>query len=422
MKRMLLTLAVLFVSAVSLLAGDWPSWRGPTGMGVTDAKELPLTWGGKEDANVLWKAPLPGTEGKAKFDHNQSSPIVWKDRIFLIMVFWPEGTEQTEYPEHHVACYSTDGGKLLWDKKVEPGPWLLKDLRGGYSAPTPCTDGERVYTLFGSSEVVVLDFDGKVVWQKPIKPYGWDVAIGTSPVLFGDTLLVLADGNQPKESRLIAFDKKTGDIKWEKKRPNATFSHSTPVVLDVKGKPQLIVSASGALQGLDPTDGTILWWAGNNGDVPTPVFGKGVVYCDSGRGGNGIAVDPTGEGDVSKTMVKWKTAAPVPEGYSSPVVSGDLVYRMHNPGIIKCWKLDTGEVVFSERLPNGVDHAGSPFVTPEGRIYFAGGGKSVVLAPGPKFEVLGTSDLGDPGKASPAVAGGRIYIKGGKNLFCIGKK
>jgi outer membrane protein assembly factor BamB len=422
MRTVLLSIALLTLLISPAGAADWPNWRGPTGMGITDAKDLPLSWGGKEGTNVLWKVPLPGTDTKAKFDHNQSSPIVWKDRVFLLMVFWPEGVEQSEFPEHHVACYRTEDGKRLWDIKVPPGPWKLKDLRGGYSAPTPCTDGERVYVLFGSSELAALDFDGKIVWRKEITPYAWDVAIGTSPVLIEDKVIVLADGSQPKDSRLIAFDRKSGEIKWEQKRPTSTFSHSTPVLVDVKGKPQLLVSSSGALQGLDPTDGKVIWWANTPGDVPTPVLGKGLVYCDSGRGGVGIAVDPTGTGDVTKTLVKWKTSAPVPEGYSSPIVVGDHVYRMHNPGILKCWELDSGKQVYSERLPNGVDHAASPFVTPEGRLYFAGGGISAVVAPGAKFEVLATSDLGDPGRASAAVAGGRLYIKGGKNLFCIGKK
>jgi outer membrane protein assembly factor BamB len=269
---------------------------------------------------------------------------------------------------------------------------------------------------------VALDFDGKPVWRKEIVPYGWDVAIGTSPVLYQDTVLVLADAVRSKDSRLIAFDRKTGAIKWDQKRPTASFSHSTPVLIEVQGKPQLLVGSSGALQGLDPADGKVIWWASNPGDVPSPVYGRGLVYCDSGRGGPGIAVEPSGAGDVTKTRVKWRTTGPVPEGYSSPIVSGDYVYRVHNPGVLKCWKLADGTVVYSERLPNGVDHAGSPIVTPEGRLYFTGGGKSVILAPGPKYEVLGTSDLKDPGKASPAVAGGRIYIKGGKNLYCIGKK
>jgi outer membrane protein assembly factor BamB len=403
-----------------LPVADWPHWRGPSGMGIATDKDLPLNWGGKGNLNVRWKSPLPGTSGKARLDHNQSSPIVSRDRVFLIMVFWPEGVAQSEFPEHHVVCNRADG-KQLWDTKVPPGPWLLKDLRGGYSAPTPCSDGERVYALFGSSTLAALDFDGKIVWQKDITPYAWDVAIGASPVLYRDAVLVLADGTQPKQSRLIAFDTKTGAIKWERARPNSSFGHSTPLLVDVNGKPQLLVSASGTVQGLDPADGKPIWWANNPGDVPTPVFAKGLVYSESGRGGPGMAVDPTGSGDVTKSHVKWKTA-PVPEGYSSPVIVGDYVYRQHNPGILKCWSLADGKLVYSERLPNGVDHAASPIVTPEGRIYFVSGGKSAIIAAGPKYEVLAVNDLGDASRTSPAVANGRIYIKGGKNLYCIGAK
>ena len=351
-----------------------PVGAGPTGMGITQEKDLPLTWSGKENSNLLWKSPLPGTGGKAKFDHNQSSPIVWGDRLFLIMVYWPEGVGQSEYPEHHVACYATADGKQLWDKKIEPGPWQLKDLRGGYSCSTPCTDGERVYALFGSSVLAALDFDGKLQWRKEIAPYGWDVAIGTSPILYKDTVLVLADAASSKNSRLIAYDAKSGEIRWEQKRPTSSFSHSTPVVVDVKGKPQLLIASSNALQGANPADGKLIWWVKQKCDVPTPVLSKGIVYSEDGRGGNGIAVDPTGEGDVTKTMVKWRTKQ-IPEGYSSPIVAGEYVYRMHNPGVLKCWKLATGEEIYTGRMPAGLDGSVSPIVTPEDRLYFICGGK-----------------------------------------------
>jgi outer membrane protein assembly factor BamB len=391
-------------------------------MGITAEKDLPTTWGGKENVNVLWTAPLPGATTKVKFDHNQSSPIVWGDRVFLIMVYWPEGVAQNKYPEHRIACYSTKDGKQLWDQKVEPGPWLLNDFRGGYSCCTPCTDGERVYALFGSSVLAALNFDGKVIWRKEIAPYGWDVAVSTSPVFYKDTVLVLADAASGKNSRLIAYDTKSGEIRWEQKRPTSSFSHSTPVLVEIKGKPQLLIAASNAVQGVDPEDGKLIWWVNHKGDVPTPVLSKGIVYSEDGRGGAGIAIDPTGEGDGTKTMVKWRTKGNVAEGYSSPTIVGDYVYRMHNPGVLKCWNLSTGEQVYSERMPNGLDAAVSPIVTPEGRLYFICGGKSAIVPGGPKFEILATNDLGDSSTASGAIADGRIYIKGGKNLYCIGNK
>jgi outer membrane protein assembly factor BamB len=410
----------LLLTATAVLGADWPSWRGPTGQGVSDEKDLPLTWGGKDDANVLWKVPLPGVEAKASLDKNQSSPIVVKGRVFITTSYWPKGVKPgDEYPEHHITGYQAADGKPLWDKTVPPGPWKLSDLRGGYTVATPCSDGERVYVVFGSSVIAALDFDGKIVWRKEIKPYDFDVTAGSSPIVYEDTILYQCD-QVNKSSRLIAFDRKTGDVKWDEKRPRQNFSHSTPVLAKIKGKTQLLVAASNALQGVDPADGKVLWWCDAQGDTASPVYGGGVVYLDSGRGSTGVTVDPTGEGDVTKTNLKWKVSS-VPEGFSSPVIVGDYVYRVHNPGILKCWKLENGEEAVKERLP-GVATASSPVATADGRIYFAGAGKSYVLKAGAKPEILATNDLGDGGEASPAVADGRIFLKGRQYLFCIGKK
>lgn len=403
-------------------AGEtWPGFRGPSGQGVTDEAGLPLTWGGPTNAHVLWKSPLPGAADDVRRDFNQASPIVWKDRVFVTMVFWPKGVDQKGFPEQHVACYSALDGQQLWDVQIPPGPWKLTDLRGGYGAPTPATDGERVYVMFGSSVIAAVDFTGKIVWRQEIIPYAWDVAIGTSPILYQETVLVLADGAKSDQSRLIAFDRKTGEVAWEKPRPTASFSHSTPLLIEVNQKPQLVVASSSELQGLEPTSGNVIWSARIKGDVPTPAFGAGVVYTEDGRGGAGAAVDPTGMGDVTETLLKWKSKS-IPEGYSSPTIAGEYVYRSHNPGVLNCLKLSTGEVVYSGRLPPGLDLATSPLLTPENNLVFASGGKSIVVPTGPKFEIIANSDLGDSSPASPAVANGRLYIKGGKNLYCIGRK
>jgi len=123
---------------------------------------------------------------------------------------------------------------------------------------------------------------------------------------------------------------------------------------------------------------------------------------------------------VTATNVKWKTGS-IPEGFASPTIVGKYVYHVHNPGILKCFDLNAGEKVFDERLPGGVSTSASPVLTADGRLYFATGGKSIVIPVGPKFEPLATNDLGDGGAASPAVARGRLYIKGNKYLYCIGK-
>jgi len=407
------------LAATSASAADWPGWRGPSGMGQCEEKNLPLTWGGKANQNVLWMVPLPGTEAKAAQDQNQSSPIAFGDRVFVTASYWPGGkADPKALPEHHVACYTAADGQLLWDVKVEPGPWLFSDLRGGYTAPTPAADAERVYVVFGSSVLAALDHAGKPIWRKEITPFKFDVALAASPVLFGDTVILQCDELE-QQSRLVAFDRKTGDVKWEEKRPKVGFAHSTPVLAAVGGKQQLLVSASNALQSVDPANGKVLWTCEARGDTVSPVLGNGLVYIDSGRGGPAFAVDPAGTGDVTKTHLKWKLNQ-MPEGYGSPVAAGEYLYRLHSPETLKCIKLATGEVVYSERLP-GVTTACSPIVAGD-RIYLASAGKSYVLKAGPTFEILATNDLGDGCPASPAVSGGRIYFKGRKWLFCIGEK
>ncbi len=419
-------MTVLVVAAVgtAVIAGDhWPGWRGPTGMGHTDARGLPLVWGGKSQTNVLWKTPLFDS-GKICPDQNQSSPIVWGDRVFVTVSFWPAGLSTRSFPEHHVLCFHKDNGKKLWDRQVPPGPWLLTDLRGGYTAPTPACDGQRVVALFGSSVLAVLTLDGQLQWRREITPYFFDVAIGTSPVIYRDTVLVLCDLSRGKKaSSLLAFDLARGMLAWKQDRPWADWAHSTPTLPPIGGKTQLMIGAANGNEGLDPANGQKIWCLAaseRTGDTVSPVVGAGLVYGDSGRGGPGLAVDPNGRGDVSKTHLRWKIPR-LAEGFSSPVVVGNYLFRLHNPASISCWKMTDGSPVFKSRL-EGVETAASPIASADGRIYCASSGKSYVLRAGPKLDILAVNDLADPSRATPAVAAGRIYFKGGRYLFCVGKK
>jgi outer membrane protein assembly factor BamB len=410
-----LTLLAWVASAGGVMAADWPGWRGPTGMGITLDRELPLTWD-KSGANVRWAALLPGQSGKTAQDQNQSSPIVCRGRVFVTVSYWPGKQDANDYPEHHVACYRADNGQLVWDVKVPPGPWRLSDLRGGYTASTPTADQERIYVVFGSAVIIALNYEGKTIWRREINPHKFDVALGASPVLFDDTVILQCD-QIDGQSRMLALERKTGNVKWEEKRPAVGFSHSTPVVAEIGGRRQLLVAASNALQGVDPLSGKVLWWCAAQGDTASPVLGGGVVYLDSGRGGIGVAVDPTGDGDATKTHRKW-TIKQMPEGFSSPIVVGDHLYRLHRPEVLKCIKLASGEVVYSERLV-GVSTSASPIATPDGRIYLASAGKSYVVKAGTTFTLLATNDLGDDSPASPAAADGRLFLKGRRMLYCI---
>ena len=331
---------------------DWPAFRGLTGLGYSKERNLPISWGGDNAEKVLWQSPLIG-EGHA-------SPIVWGDRLFVCTAHWDASTEKREsvIPEHHVLCYRAADGERLWDTLVEPGQWLRSDFRsgagGGYAAPTPATDGELVYAVFGSSVIAAVDFEGHIVWRNEIEPHTFDVTIGSSPVLYGDTVLMLCSMANKADSRIIAYDKRDGSVKWETPLPNTGFAHSTPILIEVDGKPQLVVVASGigetdeGVQSFDPGAGRRIWWCRGGGDAASAAFGAGIIYCDSGRGGPGIAIDPRGEGEVTASHIRWRINN-VPEGIGSPIIVDDLVYRLHEPNVLRCWRAADGEEVYAER-------------------------------------------------------------------------
>ena len=207
----ILDVALLLAPPVDCRAENWPAFRGPTGLGYTREKNLPTVWGGPEHKNVLWASPLKG--------QGHASPIVWGDRVFVCTAHWPPEAREREkvMPEHHVTCYSVADGEMRWDVLVPPGPWLRSDFRsgpgGGYAAPTPATDGKRVYCAFGSSVLAALDFEGNIVWRNQIVPYSFDVTLGGSPVLFGDAVILLCAMANPADSRVVAFDSATGDVR-----------------------------------------------------------------------------------------------------------------------------------------------------------------------------------------------------------------
>ncbi len=418
-----LLLAFPLLVPVAATAGDWPGWRGPTGQGHTDEKDLPLTWDGKTGKNVLWKVSLHGgvKQNPEMSSPGWSCPIVWRDRILLTTAVWPAGLSREErqqvIPAHHVLCYRAADGVPLWDTVIPPGPCRVDNFYHGYAVPTPVTDGKHVFVLFGSAVLAALDLEGQIAWREalPVRKEV-DGGVCSSPILYEDSVIVvnLAEGG------LRALDKATGKVKWEQKTKESNRM-ATPTLLSIQGRPELIHLAGG-FQGLDPATGALLWSCRAPVGLASPVYGAGLLYTDQGRGGRtGTAVDPTGKGDVSKTHVRWQTEVTAPAG-SSAIVVGDYLYRACNNDELRCWKMTTGELVYEKKLPR-ISPSTSPIASADGRIYFASSGRSYVLTAGPEGEILATNDLGegDP-YATPAVADGRIYIKGRSYLWCIGTK
>lgn len=417
-------LICLIAARVTAGAENWPQFRGPTGQGLSDEKGLPIVWGGETQEHLLWQSPLIG-EGHA-------SPIVWGDRVFVATAHWPADVADKVQviPEHHLLCYDVAEGQLLWDAKIPPGPWKRNDFRsgagGGYAAPTPATDGRHVFCAYGSSVLAAVDFAGQLVWRNELAPHTFDVTLGSSPVLFGETVILLHAMANKADSRVVAYRKSEGAIAWQQPLITTGFGHSTPLLIQVADRPQLLILASGmsttpdALLSVDPANGRKLWWCRGAGDAASPAYGAGIVYFDSGRGGPGTAVAPTGEGDVSQTHLRWRIDQ-VLEGISSPIIVGDLVYRLSSPGVLRCWQAADGKQVYVQRLEGISSTWASPIADGDGHIFFATAGKSFVIQQGRDYQCLAINDLGDPNHCSPAVAGGKLFLVGTRNIYCIGR-
>jgi len=398
----------------AIAAANWPCWRGPTGVGVTDESKLPLTWDGKKGENVLWKTPLSKSTG-------HSSPIVWADKVFITTSDKQtrQQEEAKEIPEHHLECYRAGDGELVWRTLIPQG----KEVAGYsiYASPTPATDGKAVFVWFGSAVIAAVDFDGKLLWrhERP-GPFMLNPGLCSSLVLYGDTVILQCDQSR-NQGYLQGLLKTNGEIKWEQRRTGFDNCNATPLLLDIQGKPQLIVTGSKALQGLQPEDGKLIWSCKAWGFGASPAWGDGLIYADRGGNEPAVAVDPTGAGDVTKTHLKWQVEK-IPGDYSSPVVCNGRIYRATGEGVIECRSLANGEKLFTGRL-DGVSKLASPVATADELVYFVSTGKSHVIKATPTLEIVGGGSLGGGGNgSSPAVSNGRIYVRDFDALYCIGEK
>lgn len=407
---------LLFSCCCATLAGDWPCWRGSGGQGISEEKDLPLHWDGKTGDGILWKTPLKNLTG-------HSTPIVWGDRIYITTATLQTADQEKakQIPEHQIRCYDARDGKERWATTIQPGK--MPEGYAIYAVPTPCTDGKAVYAWFGSSVAAAVGMDGKLLWRTQLEgtylrnPYALNPGICTSPVLWKDTLIILCD-QSGNAGWIQALDKASGAVKWNQKRTPSAYGNATPMLIDVKGAPQLATLNEAGLEGLDPNDGHLIWQCKCSGFGASAVFGAGLVI---GMHETAVAVDPLGAGDVTKTHIRWKTDKAGGD-YTSAVISGEFLFRAAKPGVIRCWKLSTGQMIFSERA-EGVSTLDSPIAAADGRIYFISADKTYIIKAGPQFKVLAVNDLrGSSNGASAAVAGGRIYIRDNDNLYCIGRK
>jgi outer membrane protein assembly factor BamB len=383
---------------------NWPRFRGPSGQGIAVGGAPPVQWD-NSGKNILWRTKVPG--------HGNSSPVVWGDRIFLT-------SSDEKGKERSMLCFDRADGRLLWSKAVpaKPPEPAVRD-KNGFATSTPVTDGERVIVFLGSCGLSCFDFAGNLQWN-----YG-DLKIrtihgtGSSPLLYEDLVILVQDQNQA-DSVFLALDKRIGKVVWESERGRA-MTWSTPSVVRVAGRDELVMAGNRTVKGYDPRTGKELWSLDGPTEevIPNIVAGPNLLYSASGRNGPTLALRPGGNGDVTETHQVWRTVRSGPHVSSPALVNGRL-YTANDTGVFTCLDAATGKLIYTERVN---DHFSASPVTAGDLMWFAGeSGITYVVRAADHFEPVAQNDLGSPILASPAAIDGTLILRTRDELVCVGWK
>jgi outer membrane protein assembly factor BamB len=408
---------VLAAPAADTSADSWPEFRGPTGQGLVAAAKLPTEWG--PDKNVAWKQEIPGK--------GWSSPVILNGRIYLTTAVPVEGST-TNDQSLRALCLSAKTGKVVWDVEVlkqdgSKAPSIQS--KNSHASPTPIVDAQakRLYVHFGHMGTACLDLDGNVQWRQTDLHYAPVHGNGGSPVL-ADGLVVFSIDGSDKQC-VVALDAANGKVKWKTDRHCKAlkkFSFSTPLVIDVDGKKQVVSPGSNMVCAYDLKSGEEVWRVTYDGYsvTPRPVYAHGMVYvCTGFNTPTLLAIKPDGTGDVTKTHVAWSARKNVPHT-PSLLASGEELYMVSDGGFASCLDAKTGEVHWRERL--GGAFSASPILA-DGKIYFLSeDGVGHVIKAGTKFERIAKNDLKERALASYAAVDGALFIRTETKLYRIEKK
>lgn len=428
------SLAAVFFAAASTrpAAENWPQWRGPGSQGISSETQVPIEWApGK---HIVWTTELPA---------GHSSPIVWGDRIFVTSAVegevlpgaravphtvegkdWIHPDSVAAERKHTLKVLAVDAktGKILWDKTAYEGPvYDARHRKSSFAGPTAATDGRMVFAYFGPEGLYAYDFSGTLAWKVVERFKTLGLGTGTSPVLSGNLVVIQRDEDEGRESVIAAYDKRTGKEVWTTKRP-VQISWSTPVLVPAGNRTELVTNGTELVISYDPETGKELWRSPGveSNAIHTPLVGKGLVVVTAGFPAKKvIALRPGAVPDDRR--VAWTYSKGT--GYVlSNILYGDYLYLLTDNGIVTCLDAATGAVNYEGGRPPVPSHfMGSP-------VAFAGliamtseDGQTFLLKAGPKHELVRTNTVDEPVYSSPAIANGRIYIRGERHLFAIGE-
>jgi outer membrane protein assembly factor BamB len=375
------------------------NFRGYMGHGVSYHKNIPVKWNGSTGENIKWKVAF----SKPGFN----TPVIWGDKLFI---------SGGDAASRIVACYNRNNGQLLWEKPVtgiqgSPAtmPRVTEDT--GLAAPTMAVDGTRVYAIFATGDIIAFDLQGNKVWGRNLGVPNNHYGHSSSLMVWGNKVVVQYDTST--KGRMLALNTASGETLWDVERP-VHVCWSSPILVEVGGKIQVVTSADPYVSGHDLETGAEVWKVeAMMGEVgPSPAYGEGLVFATN-EYARLVALEPK-----AGTEFVWENDEYLSEA-SSPVVYNGLLFEATSYGVLVCYDAKTGEKQWEKEYGDGF--YSSPMVA-DGKLYIIDlGGVTHIVKADRTGTVLGDPELGEGGFALPVFANGVIYLRGMENLYCIGE-
>jgi len=379
-------------------AADWKQFRGSDGTGVASSEVIPTTWSDNEQ--VAFKVALPG--------RGPSSPIVVDGRV---VVTCSDGARQDKIL---VLCFDAVSGKQLWRRQFWATGRTLSHPDSANAAPTPASDGTRIFAFYSSNDLACLDLAGNLLWYRGLAhdypKAGNDVGMSSSPVVVGDTVVVQVENFA--DSFAAGIDTATGETRWRIERPAISNWCSPAAMRSPSGEAVVLLQSPSMLTAHDPLSGAKLWQYETKCEgVPSVVASGRYVVLPA----NGLTVLEL-EGSAPKML--WESSR-MRSGSSSPIIDGENTYLINSAGVLTCAKTISGEISWQTRI--GGTHWATPVIAGEHVLCVNQEGKAkVVKLGGSKGEIVGEADFGEKIQGTPAIADGAIFVRSDRHLWKIG--